>query len=163
MALDGKSCRNCSLGPCSAEGEKCPRAKLAESGLGKGKGRHPFPSQDYLSARFARRFCSPLSPNAELGPRLQNWLASYDFLSVQMRLAARSRMESRTIVCYLGGVWRRSEALGWIYGRFPPVDPSGLFAGVPNLGKPYIEQEPITLSEQLPYLAYVTAFLPVYF
>ena len=31
-------------------------------------------------------------------------LATYDLLSVQRRLKARSRMESRTIVCYLGEV-----------------------------------------------------------
>ena len=35
-----------------------------------------------------------------------------------MRLEERSRMESRTIVCYLGGIWRRLEPLGRIYGRF---------------------------------------------
>ena len=31
-------------------------------------------------------------------------LATFDLLSVQRRLKARSRMESRTIVCYLGEV-----------------------------------------------------------
>ena len=30
---------------------------------------------------------------------------------VQMRLEERSQMESRTIVCYLGGIWRRLEPL----------------------------------------------------
>ena len=52
-------------------------------------------------------------------------------------------MESRTIVCYLGGIWRRLEPLERIYGRFPSADPSGRFAGVPNLGKPYIEREKV--------------------
>ena len=68
-------------------------------------------------------------------------LATFDSLSVQMRLAARSRIHSRTIVCYLGGVWRPLESLERIYGGFPSVDPSGRFAGVPNLGKPSIERE----------------------
>ena len=34
---------------------------------------------------------------------------------------------------------RNLEPLERIYGRFPSVDPSGRFAGVPNLGKPDIE------------------------
>ena len=34
---------------------------------------------------------------------------------------------------------RNLEPLERIYGRFPSVDPSGRFAGVPNLGKPYID------------------------
>ena len=72
-------------------------------------------------------------------------LATFDSLSVQTRLEERSRMESRTIVCYLGGIWRRLEPLERIYGRFPSVDPSGRFAGVPNLGKPYIERKPFTV------------------
>ena len=66
--------------------------------------------------------------------RLQR-LATYDSLSVQRRLEANSRMESRTIVCYLGGIWRRLEPLERIYGRFPSVNRSGRFAGVSNLGK----------------------------
>ena len=65
-------------------------------------------------------------------------LATFDSLSAQMRLAARSRKESRTNVCYLSGVWSRLEPLERIYGRFPSVDPSGRYAEVPNLGKPYI-------------------------
>ena len=51
-------------------------------------------------------------------------------------------MESITVVCYLDGIWRRLELLERIYGRFPSVDPSGRFAGVPNLGKPLSESEP---------------------
>ena len=45
-------------------------------------------------------------------------------------------MERRTIVCYLGGIWRRLEQLERISGRFPSADQSSRFAGVPNLGKP---------------------------
>ena len=33
------------------------------------------------------------------------------------------------------------EPLERIYSRFLSVDPTGLFAGVPNLGKPFIERE----------------------
>ena len=73
-------------------------------------------------------------------------LATFDSLSVQMRLEERSRMESTTIVSYLGGIWRRLEPLERIYGRFPSVDASGCFAGVPNLGKPYIERKPFTVQ-----------------
>ena len=62
--------------------------------------------------------------------RLQR-LATFDSLSVKMRL------DARTTVCYLSGIWRQLEPLERIYGRFPSVDPSGRFAGVPNLGKPY--------------------------
>ena len=39
-------------------------------------------------------------------------------------------------MCYLGGIWRRLEQLERISGRFPSVDQSSRFAGVPNLGKP---------------------------
>ena len=49
--------------------------------------------------------------------------------------------ESWTIVCYLGGIWSRLEPLERIYGRFPSMDPSGCFAWVPNLDKPYIYRE----------------------
>ena len=45
-------------------------------------------------------------------------------------------------MCYLvGGIWRRLEQLERIYGRFPSVDPSGRFAGVPNLGKPLYREK----------------------
>ena len=53
-------------------------------------------------------------------------LATFDSLSVQMHLEERSRIESRAIVCYLGGIWRQLDLLEWIYGW------------VPNLGKPYM-------------------------
>ena len=45
-------------------------------------------------------------------------------------------MERTTIVCYLGGIWRRLEQLERIYGSCPSVDQLSRFAGVPNLGKP---------------------------
>jgi len=47
-------------------------------------------------------------------------------------------MESRAIVCYLGGIWRQLDLLERIYDCFPSVDLLGRFAGVPNLGKPYM-------------------------
>ena len=72
-------------------------------------------------------------------------------LSVQRRLDARSRMESRTIVCYLGGICRRLEPLERIYGRFPSVDLSGRFAGVLNLGKPHGGREGRCLQGNLWY------------
>ena len=65
-------------------------------------------------------------------------LATFDLLVLQMRLEERSRMESRTLVCYLGRIWRRLEPLERIYSCFPLVDLSCHFAEVPNLGKPYI-------------------------
>ena len=68
-------------------------------------------------------------------------LATFDLLSVQMRLKERSRMERRTLVCYLGGIWRRLEPLERIYSCFPSVDPLSRIAGVPNLGKTYIYRE----------------------
>ena len=73
-------------------------------------------------------------------------LATYDSLSVQRRLEAKSRMESRTIACYLGGIWRRLEPLERISGRFPSLDPSGRFTGVPNLGKPLYREKPFTIQ-----------------
>ena len=54
-----------SLGPGSAAGEKAINGQIGKISAseasravawGKGKGGHPFPSQDYLSARFARQF-----------------------------------------------------------------------------------------------------------
>ena len=72
---------------------------------------------------------------------------------MQRRRDARSRMESRTIVCYLGGICRRLEPLERIYGRFPSVDPSGRFAGVLNLGKPQGGREGRCLQGNLWYSA----------
>ena len=53
------------------------------------------------------------------------------------------RMENRTIVCYLGRIWRRLEPLERIYGRFPSVDRSGSFAGVSNLGKTFYREKTV--------------------
>ena len=80
----------------------------------------------------------------------RDWRPLYSF-SVQRRLEARSRMESRTMVCYLGGIWRRLEPLERIHGRFPLVDPSGRFAGVLNLGKPHGGREGRCLQGNLWY------------
>ena len=55
-------------------------------------------------------------------------------------------MERRTIVCYLGGIWRRLEQLERIYGRFPSVDQSSRFAGVPNLGKPLYREKTVDIK-----------------
>ena len=55
-------------------------------------------------------------------------------------------MERRTIVCYLGGIWRRLEQLERIYGRFPSVDQSSRFAGVPNLGKPLYREKTVYIK-----------------
>ena len=63
-----------------------------------------------------------------------------------MRLEERSRKESRTIVCYLGGIWKRLEPLERIYGRFLLVNLSGRFAGVPNLGKPLYRKKTVSLK-----------------
>ena len=80
----------------------------------------------------------------------RDWRPLYSF-SVQRRLEPRSRMESRTMVCYLGGIWRRLEPLERIHGRFPSVDPSGRFAGVLNLGKPHGGREGRCLQGNLWY------------
>ena len=64
--------------------------------------------------------------------RLQKF-ATFDSLSVQRH--EWKRMERRTIVCYLGGIWRRLEQLEQIYGRLPSVDQLSRFAGVPNVGR----------------------------
>ena len=47
---------------------------------------------------------------------------------------------------YLGGIWRRLEQLERIYGRFPSVDQSGRFAGVPNLGKPLYREKTVYIK-----------------
>ena len=100
----------------------------------------PTPSVSNLSLRPCRylstvtRSSSRASVDGFNREGLQR-LATFDSLSVQRRLEAKSRMESRTIVCYLGGIWTRLEPLEQTYCRFPSVDPSDRFAGVPNLGK----------------------------
>ena len=55
-------------------------------------------------------------------------------------------METDTVVCYLGGIWRRLEQLERIYGRFPSVDMSGRFAGVPNRGKPLYRKKTVYIK-----------------
>ena len=55
-------------------------------------------------------------------------------------------MERRTIVCYLGGIWRRLEQLERISDRFPLVDQSSHFAGVLNLGKPLYREKTIYIK-----------------
>ena len=101
----------------------------------------PTPSVSNLSLRPCR-YLSTVTRSSNQGSvdgfrreRLHR-LATFDSLWVERRLKAKSRMERKTIVCYLGGIWRRLEPLERIYGRFPSVDPSGRFAGVPNLRKP---------------------------
>ena len=49
-------------------------------------------------------------------------------------------------MCYLCGIWGRLEQLERIYGRFPSVDQSGSFAGVPNLGKPLYREKTIYIK-----------------
>ena len=63
------------------------------------------------------RYLSTVTRNSNQGSvdgfrreRLQR-LATFDSLSVQKRLEAMSRMKNKTIVCYLGGIWRRLERL----------------------------------------------------
>ena len=46
-------------------------------------------------------------------------------------------------MCYLGRIWRRLKQLEGIYGRFPSVDQSDRFAGVPNLGKPLYREKTV--------------------
>ena len=74
--------------------------------------------------------------------RLQRF-ATFDPRSLQRSLEARQRMERRTITFYLGGIWRQLEQLERISGRFPSVDQSSLFAGVPNLGKPLYREKTV--------------------
>ena len=45
-----------------------------------------------------------------------------------------------------GGIWRRLEQLERIYGRFPSVDQSSRFAGVPNLGKPLYREKTVHIK-----------------
>ena len=55
-------------------------------------------------------------------------------------------MERRTIACYLGGIWRRLEQLERFSGRFPSVDQSSCFAGVPTLGKPLYREKTVYIK-----------------
>ena len=70
-------------------------------------------------------------------------------------------MERRTIVCYLGGIWRRLEQLERIYGRFPSVDRSSRFAGVPNLGKPLYGEKTVYIKTHSDTLAWCGATFAV--
>ena len=106
----------------------------------------PTPSMSNLSLR-PRRYLSTVTRSSNQGSvdgfrreRLYKF-ATFDSLSVQRRLEARKRMERRSIVCYQGEIWRRLQSLERNYGRFPSVDPSGSFAGVPNLGKPLYKEK----------------------
>ena len=49
-------------------------------------------------------------------------------------------------MCYLGGIWRQLEQLERISGRFPSVDQSSRFAGVPNLGKPLYREKTVYIK-----------------
>ena len=49
-------------------------------------------------------------------------------------------------MCYLGGIWRRLEQLERVYGRFPSVDQSSRFVGVPNLGKPLYREKTVYIK-----------------
>ena len=49
-------------------------------------------------------------------------------------------------MCYLGGIWRRLEQLERISGRFPSVDQSRCFAGVPNFGKPLYREKTVYIE-----------------
>ena len=76
----------------------------------------PTPSVSNLSLRPCH-YLSTVTRSSNQGSvdgfrreRLQR-LATFDSLSVQRRLEARSQMESRTIVCYLDRIWRRLESL----------------------------------------------------
>ena len=72
-------CLERSLGPSSAVGKGKKRGEIGKILAreasravvwGGEMGGVPFPSPEYRSARFARRFFPPFSPNAEPGPRL---------------------------------------------------------------------------------------------
>ena len=55
-------------------------------------------------------------------------------------------MERGTIVCYLGGIWRRLEQLERIYGHFPSEDQSSSFAGEPKLGNPLYTEKTVYIK-----------------
>ena len=63
-----------SLGPGSAVGEKGKKPLTGTNKAvvwGRKRAVAPFPSPDFLSAHFARRFFCLFSPNAQPGPGLQ--------------------------------------------------------------------------------------------
>ena len=76
----------------------------------------PTPSVSNLSLRPCR-YLSTVKRSSNQGfvdgfrrERLQR-MATFHSLSVQRRLEAKSRMKSRTILCYLGRIWRRLETV----------------------------------------------------
>ena len=53
------------------------RFSQSSSGLGRGKGRHPFPSTDYLSALFARRYFFSPTPIFPFFPPIRSLVPGY--------------------------------------------------------------------------------------
>ena len=93
--------------------------------------------------------------------RLQRF-TTFDSLSVQRRVEVRSRMERRTIVSFLGEIWRRLEPLERIYGLFPSVNPSGSFAGVPNPGKPFYREKTVYSTIHKVFSPYKSLYFECY-
>ena len=88
--------------------------------------------------------------NAEFKPRFSRWLQIgkvakicdlWFALGVKASWSKISNGKEKYRVCYLGRIWRRLEQLERIYSRFPSVDQSGRFAGVPNLRKSLYRQK----------------------
>ena len=111
----------------------------------------PTPSVSNLSLRPCR-YLSAVTRSSSQGSvdrykreRLQRF-ATFDSLLVQKRLVARMKITNGTENYYLGGIWRRLEQLERIYGRFPSVDQSSRFAGVPNLGKPLYREKTVYIK-----------------
>ena len=111
----------------------------------------PTPSVSNLSLRPCR-YLSAVTRSSSQGSvdrykweRLQRF-ATFDLLLVQKRLVARMKITNGTENYYLGGIWRRLEQLERIYGRFPSVDQSSRFAGVPNLGKPLYREKTVYIK-----------------
>ena len=111
----------------------------------------PTPSVSNLSLRPCR-YLSAVTRSSSQGSvdrykreRLQRF-ATFDSLLVQKRLVARMKITNGTGNYYLGGIWRRLEQLERIYGRFPSVDQSSRFAGVPNLGKPLYREKTVYIK-----------------
>ena len=105
----------------------------------------PTPSVSNLSLSAVTRSSSQGSVDRYKRERLQRF-ATFDSLLVQKRLVARMKITNGTENYYLGGIWRRLEQLERIYGRFPSVDQSSRFAGVPNLGKPLYREKTVYIK-----------------
>ena len=91
----------------------------------------PTPSVSNLSLRPCRylstvtRSSGRASVDGFRRERLQRF-ATFDSLSVQRSVEARKRMERRTIVCYLGGIFEAIGAVGANFRLFSfggPVEP----------------------------------------